>query len=115
MTKKILFISAFIPSNKTAGQNYTSQLISDISRKVKVDLVTFKSKNDDIGKKFSKNVFPLKVIETTKFKKLINSLKIPFLHPFFSCRFNFKLAFYLRKISKNYDYVYFYFSQINIY
>ena len=44
--KKILLISAFVPSRKTAGQNYTRQLIEDLSGRYEVDLICFRNRSE---------------------------------------------------------------------
>ena len=39
--KKILFVSAFVPCDKTAGQNYTRLLLTDLLKSNTIDLICF--------------------------------------------------------------------------
>lgn len=107
--KKILIISAFEPSNKTAGQAFTQRLIDDIATDCHVDLVTFCNGESHLD---SKAILSFKV---TFFSRLIGIFCIPFLHPLYTCRFSFFKALRLSLISKNYDAVLFNFSQVLIY
>lgn len=113
--KKILIISSFVPSNKTAGQNYTLQLINDLSESYSIDLCYFKYRTDDPYIEHSQSVRVIKIINISIFKKLLSSFKIPFIHPFFSCRFYYNLAWLLFKKRNSYDYYYFDCSQTFLY
>jgi len=112
--KKILFITPFQISNKTAGQNYTKNLIKDLSKDYLIDIINFKPKeNSNID--FNENVNYIKSVRTNNFFKLLNVLKFPLLHPFFTSRFSYNVLFYLLKNQEKYDFFYFDFSQTFIY
>jgi len=113
--KKILIITTFVPSNKTAGQNYTLQLINDLSACYDIDLCYFKYRRDDPFVTQTNNVKVIKVININNFKKLMSAIKIPFIHPFFSCRFYYELVYFLYKNRDSYDYYYFDCSQTFLY
>ena len=94
--KKILLISAFVPSRKTAGQNYTRQLIEDLSGRYEVDLICFKNRSEAEGIAVP-DTNMLKCIVVDKKDKLFNALKLPFLHPIFTARFQWSVVRYIRK------------------
>ena len=110
---KILLISAFPPSNKTAGQNYTSQLLTDMSRDNHIDLFYWEYPGHQA-------IIPatVKVINNiclTKGGKILNAICAFFLFPLFTVRFDWKTCRKLRRIAHNYDIIYFDFSQIFLY
>lgn len=112
---KILIITAFVPSRRTAGQNYTLQLIKDLSTSYEIDLCYFKYKIDDPYIEYSDNVHVVKIININTLNKLISAIKIPFIHPFFSCRFYYTVVYFLFKNRNKYDYFYFDCSQTFLY
>lgn len=107
----ILFLTAFPPNKKTAGQNYTRQLLLDLADNNIIDLIYWDypthvleiPHNVRILNKFTVNKF-------SKFNALISGY-----FPFFAKRYNHKIASYLSSIALNYDLIYFDFSQIMIY
>ena len=111
--KKILFISAFPPSNKTAGQNYTCQLLSDLSKDYKIDMIYWAYAGH-------KAIIPLAInvreeIVLTKIRKVLNAIKAFIFFPLFSVRFDWRVCRQLNKIALEYDVVYFDFSQVFLY
>jgi glycosyltransferase involved in cell wall biosynthesis len=111
--KRILFITAFVPSKIGAGENFSRQLINDLSPNNKIDLIFFKySENDDYVVE-SKNVNVLRVFKNSALIKFINYLMFPWVFPLFSVRFNFfRLLFIKRVLRRNrYDLIFFDFSQ----
>ena len=100
--KKILLISAFVPSRKTAGQNYTRQLIEDLSGRYEVDLICFRNRSEAEGIAVP-DTNMLKCIVVDKKDKLFNALKLPFLHPIFTARFQWSVVRYIRKNKHRYD------------
>ena len=77
---RILFISAFVPSSKTAGQNYSNLLLQELSRKCIVDLVLFRNKKSYTFDIESSNLHIKRYYTDTFISKLFNSLAcIPFL------------------------------------
>ncbi len=107
--KKILFLSAFPPSTTGAGQKYTNNLINDLRNHYVVDLFFFDNKYCKCEIMYSgrfKNPF---------FIKFLRCLQFPFLHPFFTARFSFRVLFKIRSMANQYDALYFDFSQVFIY
>lgn len=114
--KPILIITAFPPNNKTAGQNYTQNLISDLSNNgYIIDIVYFSYDNHKVYEFKNKNVNYIFSINSTKIKKISNAILLFFIFPFFSVRFSLKLVRYIIKNQKKYDIVYLDFSQVFIY
>jgi len=113
--KKILLITAFPPNNKTAGQNYTKNLILDLSEKFIIDIISFKYSDHEFYNFNKKNISYVKIIKNNTITKILNALKIPFLFPLFTTRFSFKVLFYILKNARQYDYIYLDFSQVFIY
>ena len=112
--KKILLISAFVPSRKTAGQNYTRQLIEDLSGRYEVDLICFRNRSEAEGIAVP-DTNMLKCIVVDKKDKLFNALKLPFLHPIFTARFQWSVVRYIRKNKHRYDALIFNFGQVFAY
>jgi glycosyltransferase involved in cell wall biosynthesis len=113
--KKILMVTAFVPCNKTAGQNYTLQLIDDLSNDYIVDICYFKYSIDEPYISSSVNVRVINIFTISTVNKFMSALKVSFFHPFFTCRFFFKLAYFLYIRRRDYDYFYFDFSQTFLY
>lgn len=111
--KRILFITAFPPNRLTAGQNYTRQLLNDLSSTYEIDLVYFKYKNHPIEINDKVNV--LIEANNSTYTKLINAFKLLYIHPFFSSRYNKKIVSLLKSKSNDYNAIYFDFSQVFIY
>lgn len=111
--KKILYISAFPPNKNTAGQNFSRQLISKLSKKSQLDLIYFSYNNHELDNKIKVN--KIKRINNNLFTKLLNAILFPVFHPFFTCRFNWFLLYELIVNKNNYDLVFFDFSQIHLY
>ena len=112
--KKILVISAFAPDNRTAGQAFTLKLLQDLSADHQVDLCYFHNAVQNINLTMD-NVSTLSAVHLSSFKRLCSVATLPFLHPLFTSRFNCLLALKLRSVVKNYDVVYFDFSQVFVY
>jgi glycosyltransferase involved in cell wall biosynthesis len=115
--KSILYITSFVPSVISAGENFSRQLIQDLGKSNKVDLIYFKSPN---CKNFINYNFNIKVIKEYKssFKlKIFNWLKNPKMFPLFNVRYNTKIMNEIEAISKltHYDFVVLDFSQSFIY
>lgn len=110
MKKSILFITAFPPCTNTAGQDYTRRVIEKlVELNYKVSLIYF----NYVGHKADvpSEVKILKCVTPT----LRNCLKNFRFHPFFTKRFDTELCSYINRIAKEYDLLYFDFSQIILY
>lgn len=110
---KILFITAFTPSNSGAGVSYTHQLLHEMSKEHQLDLVYFgypgekeySSPNANINILYSKRI--------SKYSRFKGIVSLMFLFPLFSSRFSWTIVMKLRKLIKKntYDVIYFDFSQ----
>lgn len=109
-SKKILFISAFPPCQKTAGQDYTRRLINDLVEKnYDVSIVYAAYPGHEV--ELPENVHVLDVIKPN----LKRCLKKILFHPFFTKRFDKRILNKINLISKNFDMLYFDFSQVHLY
>lgn len=111
--KKILFITAFPPNRKTAGQYYSKELLSSLVDRFEIDLISFSYPNHNI--EIDSKIKVVKKFNVSKISKLISWLQIPFIHPFFAFRFRIDFLIYLLKNAKNYNFIYFDFSQVFVY
>lgn len=111
--KHILFISAFPPSDKTAGQNYTLQLLKDISSDNVIDLLYWEYPGHNAI--IPSSVRQVERVFLTRCKKIWNAVSNFWLFPLFTVRFSWKLCRKLQKIVLDYDVVYFDFSQVFLY
>ncbi len=106
----ILIISAFPPNQKTAGQDYTRRLILDLlSKNHKISLVYAEYPTHEVELPDS-----VEILATIK-PSLENCLLKPFLHPFFTKRFDKNILELIKLVSSNFDIIYFDFSQVHIY
>lgn len=110
MSNSILFISAFPPNQKTAGQDYSRRLINDfVNRGWKVGLIYCSYPNHQI--ELPESVEQIHTITPS----LKNCLSKPFMHPFFTKRFDKNAVKIIQEKAKEYDVLYFDFSQVFIY
>ena len=107
---KILFVSAFPPCEKTAGQDYTRRLVNDlIENGHSVSLIYFEYPEHEVIISSKVNII-MKLTPSLK-----NCFSKIFLHPFYTKRFNKQLLNYLKENSNEYDMLYLDFSQVHIY
>lgn len=111
--KKILFITAFPPNRMTAGQNYTRELLSSFVDNLEIDLIFFSYPNHTVDVNSKVNI--LKTFNVSKISKLVSWLQMPLVHPFFAFRFRLDMLLFLLKNAKNYNFIYFDFSQVFVY
>lgn len=88
--KKILFITAFTPSDIAAAEKNTKIMLYDLGRSYCVDLVYF-AYSTDIEYAPAPNVNVLKKVPYSFPIKIKNMLLCPVYHPFFTVRFNRRL------------------------
>lgn len=106
----ILYITAFPPCQKTAGQDYSRRLLDDlVSRGHKISLIYAEYPEHKI--EFSPEIKILAKIKPA-FK---NCLSLPFFNPFFTKRFDKTVLKKIQEIAANFDMLYFDFSQVHIY
>lgn len=108
--KKILFITAFPPCQKTAGQDYSRRLLLDlVDKEYKVSLIYASYPTHII--EIPDAIEVLKVIKPSK----TNCLSKPLYHPFFTKRFDQETLTFIKLIASDYDMLYFDFSQVHLY
>ena len=114
---KILFITAFVPSKKAAGENFSRQIINDLAKKNQIGLIMHKYKSDESYICESENVNVIKVFKNSFLIKLINFALFPFLFPLFVSRFNIFRLYYIKRVIKEggYDLLFFDYSQTHLY
>lgn len=115
--KKILFITAFTPEENCGGGKNTIGLLKDLSEIFIVDLVYWKSKSEGPYKPVSSNIVILRKYKRSYFQTILNILLMPFLHRFFTSKFNWLIFRDIKLILKKnkYDAVFFDHSQIFLY
>jgi glycosyltransferase involved in cell wall biosynthesis len=115
--KKILFLTPFVPSKRAGGENYTRQLLEQLSQKNQIDLVYFLYGNDPLYQKPNDNIRIVNIIFNSLFLKIKHVLLHPFTHPIFSVRFSWRVLKELKElIAKNhYDVLYLDHTQMFMY
>lgn len=111
--KKILFLTAYPPTNITAGQNYTRLLLNDISATNSVDVICWDFDGHEVD--LNDTINSVEKLRVTKLQKLCRAIFNLCLFPLFTVRFSWQKALELKNISKDYDLIYFDFSQVFIY
>lgn len=107
---KILFITAFPPCQKTAGQDYTRRLILDLVAKghtVSIIYTQYPLHTTELPH----SVAVLQTIKPT----LKNCLHKPLFHPFFTKRFDKNTLHFIQSVASEFDMLYFDFSQVHLY
>lgn len=115
MTKKLFFLSAFPPNSQTAGQNYTKQLIEQLSTDIKLDLVYFDYKGHECTLNNNDQIVSIYKLPNLKIFRYLNVLKMFFFHPLFTSRFSISSLFLIYQKSKTNHLMYFDFSQVFLY
>lgn len=107
---RVLFLSAFPPCPKTAGQDQSLRVINDfVARGWQLDLV-YASYPGHLPE-LPSSVTVLKTISPS----LSHCLRTFRFHPFFTRRFDRRILRYIQSIKDSYDLLYFDFSQIHLY
>ncbi len=106
----ILYITAFPPNQKTAGQDYSRRLLDDlVSRGHKLSLIYAEYPEHELE-------IPPEIKILAKIKpSLKNCLALPFFNPFFTKRFDKNILRQIQEIAANFDMLYFDFSQVHLY
>lgn len=102
--KKILFITAFTPSDVAAAEKNTKFMLNDLSRNFIVDLVYFHYDSDSEYRPESSNIHILKIYPYSTKRKIVNCLHKPFLHPYFTVRYDRRFLNLLQKYIDSKDY-----------
>lgn len=87
MKKKVLFITAYPPSEAGAAVKNTKYMLRELSQSFVVDLVFFKDPDDKVSLPDSNRIKVKKVIPNSKTYRMKNALMHPFYHPLFSVRY----------------------------
>ena len=106
----ILFITAFPPCQKTAGQDYTRRLLEDLVKKGHSIRLIY-SEYPGHEPELSQSITILRTIKPS-YK---NCLYKPSFHPFFTKRFTKETLVFIKSIADNFDMLYFDFSQVHLY
>jgi len=114
---RILFLTPYVPSKRSAGENFTMQALDDLSNEHEISLVYFKYKNDPVYEVNSINIEVIEICKNSFAVKLWNCFKIPLLFPVFTIRFSFRLLFLLKKShnKKKFDMLFLDHSQMFLY
>jgi len=107
--KKLLFITAFPPNNKSGGQVFSLNLLKDLSKTYITDLIYFNYKDHTIDKSVCVN--SIKSFNVSNLNCLHNLSK----HPVFTRRLNNVILQYIVNIVSIYDIVFFDYTQVGIY
>lgn len=108
--RKILFITAFPPNQKTAGQDYTRRLLNDLVQKghsISLIYAEYPGHAPEIDSS-------IKLLGTIK-PSIKNCLSLLSFHPFFTRRFDEKILSLVQSVAIDFDMLYFDFSQVHIY
>lgn len=106
----ILFITAFPPNQKTAGQDYSRRLLDDLaSRGHKISLIYAEYPGHAV--ELSQQIKILAKITPS----LKNCLSFPLVNPFFTKRFDRNILALIQKVATDFDMIYFDFSQVHLY
>ena len=108
--KRILYITAFSPCQKTAGQDYSRRLILDLLEKGHFVSLVYAEYHGHSAE-LPDSVQILRVISPS----LRNCIKKPLFHPFFTKRFDEETLRFIQGVASDYDMLYFDFSQVHLY
>lgn len=108
--KKILFISAFPPNQKTAGQDYSRRLIDDlVSKGYQVSLIYANYPKHEV--EVNEEVDIIGTINPT----LGKCIRRPQYFPLFSRRFDINILKEIQSMADQFDVLYFDYSQVHVY
>lgn len=102
--KRILFITAFTPSDIAAAEKNTKLLLEDLGKSYIVDLVFFAYDSDVQYSPISKNIHIKERILINKIQKFRNVCMHPILHPLFTAKFNGGILQRLKRLTTNQRY-----------
>ena len=109
--KKLLYITAFPPNQKTGGQTFSLNALNELSQNYLIDILYF-SYPEHICEIVEKN----NVISVTEVNiKKFDFIKKFWIHPLFTRRFNRNILRRIQTEANKYDVLYFDFSQVALY
>lgn len=94
---KILFITAFPPSELAAAEKNTKLMLSDLGKSYQVDLIYFKDDSVAGYEPDDESVNVKKIVRNSMSYRLQNVISHPFYHPIFTVRYNGKLLRFIQK------------------
>jgi glycosyltransferase involved in cell wall biosynthesis len=106
--KKLLFITAFPPNNKSGGQVFSLNLIKDLSEYT-VDLIYFTYKDHEIAPDLPVNSVKAFAVDNRNCLRNIRT------HPIFTRRFNQHILRYIADAASGYDILFFDYTQVGLY
>ena len=117
MRKKVLFLTAFVPSDVAAAEKNTKIMLQELSNCFDIDLVYFKYEHEPDYLPFNDNICIIAAYKNSLFRKLTNILLCPIVYPTFSVRFNYRILNSLKKriLKVKYDAIIFDHSQMFLY
>lgn len=101
---KILFITAFPPSEIAAAEKNTKLMLRDLGKNFQVDLIYFKDDSVAGYEPEDDSVHVKKVVRNSKRYRLQNVISHPFYHPIFTVRFNGKVLGIIQKLIRENNY-----------
>lgn len=114
MEKRVLFITPFVPNiTEGAGAAYSGELINEVSKHHRVDLLYFRYSDKTSYLPVNANITIVGEFVISKLTKIIGAISLPHYFPLFTSRFSWKILRLINKlVSVNrYDIIYFDFSQ----
>ncbi|RKE04604.1 glycosyltransferase [Marinifilum flexuosum] len=113
---KILFVTAYMPSDIGAAVKYTKSILDKLSKKYCIDLIYFTNKGDE-NEYNNCELNSVKSFDVSNWSRLAAILSKPLVYPLFSVRYSLKVKEYIKKMidSNSYDLVFFDHSQTFIY
>jgi len=112
--KRILIITAFVPSRTAGGTIFTKSLIHDLEKDFSIDVVVITTENIAEVNQYETQIA---IYTINKFWFYVKSVALSFLNPLFIRRFSCKMLSQLKEmVEKNkYDLIFFDFSQVFLY
>lgn len=96
MTNKILFITAYTPSEVGAAVKNTKYMLRELSRNFNVDLIYFKDEEDVEYIPENSRINVLEVVSNSTQYRAKNAIRYPFFHPLFTVRYNRRLKKFIQ-------------------
>jgi len=96
--EKVLFLTAFTPSENAAAEKNTKIMLKDLSKSFDVDLLYFKYDRNKEYIPEAENINVVKIVRNTTAYKFKNVFLCPWVHPYFSVRFNWAVLRFVKKI-----------------
>lgn len=113
----VLFLTAFPPSENSAGEKNTKLMLAELSKFCDVDIIYFRDEVIPLYQPESPHIHVVKVIKNSRLFRVVNALKRLYLHPLFTVRYDTGVMKIIHKLlgEKNYDVIVFDHSQTFLY